>query len=167
LLLTAVTTRKRSRIVWFAERNHAYFLLHPKHLRVLLRPASGRAIGTASRWAETLVVWLRDLLSRRDCVPRLGILDELLHETEFLELQRYLRGRRWDLRVVKNWNRSDLARAPAALASRNVAGFLLALSSRPDYDLSFRAVGCVEVVEHLDLPRDCKGQELVDYLVAD
>jgi hypothetical protein len=138
----------RSRILWFAERNRPYFLLHPDHLPIFLP-------------------WLRACATAREPALQFGILDELLLEREFLELQRYLQGRKWGLQVLKSWNPVDFARAPVALASWDMAGLLLELSGSVDYDLSFKAVGCVEAVERQDLPADCKGRELLDFLISD
>ena len=153
--------------MWFAERNRSYFLLHPDHLPMFLpRPTRTRA-RRSPPWIGTLVACIQLHRAPRDPTFRVGILDELLDEKEFSELQRYLGGRKWELQVLKSWNRVDLARAPVALASWNVAGYLMELSGRLDYDLSFSAVGCVEPIEHQQLPGDCDAQGPIDYLVAD
>jgi hypothetical protein len=167
LLLTAVTSQRRSRIVWFAERNHAYFLLHPDHLPIFLPPPSRRRARTICPWLKALVAWLRAFSSSRDSSPRVGILDELLSEKEFLELQLYLQGRNWDLQVLKTWSRIDFTTEQVELASWNLAGFLLELSGGLDYGLSFRAVGCVEALEYEKLPAYCAGRQLIDHLIAD
>jgi hypothetical protein len=116
---------------------------------------------------KSLIAWLRDCATAKDPALQCGILDELLLEEEFLELQRHLQGRKWDLQVLKTWNLADFTRAPVALASWDMAGFLLDLSGSVGCDLSFSAVGCVEPVENQDLPRDCEGRELLDFLTAD
>jgi hypothetical protein len=167
MLLTAITTRKRSRILWLAERSRPYFLLHPDHLPIFLSPPLQTQARRGFPWMNALAAWLRSCAAAKDPTFRVGILDELLFKREFLELQRYLQCRRWDLQALKTWKPVDFRRAPAALASWDLAGILLELSATADYDLSFKAVGCVEPLAHPDLPRDCKGQELMDYLLAD
>jgi hypothetical protein len=162
MLLTAVTTRKRSRILWLAERRRPYFLLHPSHLPVFPAQPSQRRPRNGSPWIPALLARLRSCATERDSTRRFGIFDELLVEREFLELQRYLEGTNRDLQVFKTWKPADFTRVPLALASWDMAGYLLVLSGNFDYNLSFSAVGCAETVGHPELLGSYSSGELVE-----
>ncbi len=138
-LFSAFTVKDNERITWFAVRSRQFFLFHQKHLFM--------ADNKAAVWIECFTQTFRRA-SDPDNIYETTVLDELLAANEIQLLRSYLKQRSWTLQV-KECGCHLFGKESST--SENMAGILFELFKERDYNLPFKAVGCVEQAEKAEI----------------